>query len=50
MNKLIARLINCGMTREVALCMFRQYKGRPHDFELYVESVEKSSRGQMEAV
>ena len=50
MNKLIARLIDCGMTRDVALCMYRQYKGRPHDFELYVESVERSSRGQMEAV
>lgn len=50
MNKLIARLIDCGMTRVVALCMYRQYKGRPHDFELYVESVEESSRGQMEAI
>lgn len=48
MNKLIARLIDCGMTRDVALCMFRQYKARPHDFELYVESVEESSREQME--
>lgn len=50
MNKLIARLIDCGMTRDVALCMFRQYRRRPHDFELYVESVEESSRVQMEAV
>ena len=49
-NKLIARLIDCGMTREVALCMARQYKGRLHDFELYVESVEESSREQMEDV
>lgn len=48
MNKLIARLIDCGMTRDVALCMMRQYKGRPRDFELYVESVEESSREQME--
>ena len=32
-NKLIARLIECGMTREVALCMARQYKGRLHEFE-----------------
>lgn len=47
MNKLIARLIDCGMTREVALCMSRQYKGRLRDFELYVESVEESSREQM---
>ena len=50
MNRLIARLIDCGMTRDVALCMARQYKGRPHDFELYVESVEESSREQMEEI
>lgn len=50
MQKLIARLIRCGMTREVALCMARQYRGRPHDFELYVESVEESSREQMEEI
>ena len=50
MNKLIARLIDCGMTREVALFMQKQYKGRPHDFELYVESVEDSSREQMEEI
>ena len=40
MNKLIARLINCGMSREVALCMYRQFKDSPHEFELYVESIE----------
>ena len=50
MNKLVARLIDCGMTRDVALCMARQYRGRLHEFELYVESVEESSRGQMEDV
>lgn len=50
MNKLIARLIDCGMTRDVALCMARQYKGRLHEFELYVESVEESSREQMDDV
>ena len=49
-NKLIARLIECGMTRDVALCMARQYKGRLHEFELYVESVEESCREQMEDV
>lgn len=49
MNRLIARLIDCGMTRDVALCMYRKFKDK-HDFELYVESVEESSRGQMEAV
>ena len=50
MNKLIARLIDCGMTREVALCMYRQFKGRPYDFELYVESVEGECREPLEAV
>lgn len=49
MKELIARLIDCGMTREVALCMYRQFKGRPQEFELYVESVEESCE-QMEAV
>ena len=41
MNKLIARLIDCGMSRSVALFMMRQFKGKPHEFELYVESIEK---------
>ena len=50
MNVLIARLIDCGMTRDVAVCMMRKYKRHPHDFELYVESVEESCREQMEAV
>ena len=47
MNKLIKRLIDCGMTRDVALCLYRRYKHDPHGFELYVESVEESSREQM---
>ena len=50
MNRLIARLIDCGMPRDVAVCMMRQYKGRPREFELYVESVEESQREQMEKV
>ena len=50
MNRLIARLIDCGMTRDVAVCMMRQYRGRPREFELYVESVEESCREQMEAI
>lgn len=48
MDRLIARLIDCGMTREVAVFMMRQYRGRPKEFEKYVESVEESSREQME--
>ena len=44
MNKLIARLIDCGMTRDVALHMYGLYKkrGQLDDFERYVESVERS--------
>ena len=44
MNKLIARLIDCGMTREVALHMYGLYKrrGQLDEFEHYVESVENS--------
>lgn len=50
MNRLIARLISCGMPREVAVCMMRQYRGREHDFELYVESVEAECHEPMEEI
>ena len=52
MNKLIARLIDCGMTRDVALFMYGKYKraGELDEFERYVESVEESQREQLEAV
>ena len=52
MNKLIARLIDCGMTRDVALFMYGKYKRARglDDFERYVESVEESQREQLEAV
>lgn len=50
MNRLIARLIDCGMTREVALFMGRRYRGRERDFELYVESVEEACRESMESI
>ena len=47
MNKLIARLINCGMPREVALAVYRDFKrhGELYAFERYVESVEEECRG-----
>lgn len=50
MNKLIARLIDCGMTRDVALHMYGVYKRRRKldEFERYVESVEEADRAQME--
>ena len=46
MNKLIARLIDCGMTRDVALHMYGLYKkrGQLDEFERYVESVEESMK------
>ena len=44
MNKLIARLIRAGMPREIAVFMCRKFKSRPHDFELYVESIEAQER------
>ena len=44
MNKLIARLIRAGMPREIAVFMCRKYKGKQHDFELYVESIEAQER------
>ena len=52
MNHLIARLIDCGMSREVALHMYGIYKrsGRLDEFEKYVEGVEDECREQMEEV
>ena len=50
MNTLIARLIDCGIEREVALAVYRDFKrrGRLYDFERYVESVEDECREQEE--
>lgn len=50
MNRLIARLIDCGMPREIAVCMMRQYKDRLREFELYVESVEAECHEPMEEI
>ena len=44
MGRLVARLIKAGMPREIAVFMCRKYKGHPHDFELYVESIEAQER------
>ena len=48
MNKLIARLIDCGMPREVALAVFRSYKrsGNLFEFERYVQGVEEETKEQ----
>ena len=50
MNKLIARLIDCGMNREVALAVYYDFKrkGKLSDFEHYVESVEYECTEQEE--
>lgn len=50
MNKLIARLIDCGMDREIALAVYRSFKrdGNLFEFERYVESVEEETRYQGE--
>lgn len=52
MNRLIARLIKCGMPREVALAVYRTYKrnGRLPDFEHYVDAVEDECHEPMETV
>lgn len=52
MNKLIARLIDCGMPREIALAVYRNFKrnGNLFEFERYVEGVEEECREPMEAV
>ena len=50
MNKLIARLIDCGMPREVALAVYRSFKRNNNlfEFERYVESVEEETKTQEE--
>lgn len=50
MNKLIARLIDCGMPREVALAVYRSFKrsGDLYEFERYVIGVEEESKIQEE--
>lgn len=50
MNKLIARLIDCGMPREVALAVYRSFKrsGDLFEFERYVAGVEEENKTQEE--
>lgn len=52
MNKLIARLIDAGMPREVALAVYRSFKRTSNmfEFERYVEGVEEEIREPMEAI
>lgn len=48
MDKLIRRLMACGMTVKVALCVLRKRNRR--SAELYVEEIEEASHEQMEDV
>ena len=52
MNRLIARLIDCGMPRDVALAVYHSFlrDSNVFEFERYVEGVEEECREQMEAV
>ena len=49
MNKLIARLMACGMTAKVALSALRRFRCL-HDAELYVEEIEEESREQVDVL
>lgn len=46
MNKMISRLMDCGLSRSVALCICRKIHGR--ELELFVEAVEEETREPME--
>lgn len=48
MDKLIRRLMACGMTAKVAVSMLRKLSRK--QAELYVEEIEEASREQMETV
>jgi hypothetical protein len=52
MNKLIARLIDTGMPRDVAVSVCKSFLRDSNMFELerYVEGVEEECREQMETV
>lgn len=52
MQKLIARLIDCGLPRECAVTICRYYRkhGTLQDFAEYVAAVEVETRGALEAV
>lgn len=51
-NRLIARLIDCGMDRDIALAVYRSFKRDSNlfEFERYVEGVEEECREPLEAV
>lgn len=48
MQKFIARLIDCGMPREVALCVCRHFGNDLDKLACYVSEVEQETNGEME--
>jgi hypothetical protein len=52
MDKLIARLIRCGMPRDVALAVYRNFRRANNlwEFERYVEGVEEECREPVEEI
>lgn len=52
MDKLIARLVKCGMPRDVALAVYRSFKRANNlwEFERYVEGVEEECREPVEEI
>lgn len=52
MHEFIARLIDCGMPRKVAacVCMDFQRRGKLEELARYVETVEKETNGDLEAI
>lgn len=51
-SRLIARLIDCGMSREVAVAIYHSFKRNSNlfEFERYVIGVEEECREPMEAL
>lgn len=52
MREMMARMIRCGVPRDVARCVCKYYRHRHdmHGLELYVEAVEEESYECMERV
>ena len=52
MHDFISRLIDCGLPRKVAacVCMDFQRRGKMAELARYVETVERETYGDMEAV
>lgn len=49
-QKFIARLIDCGMPRDVAVCVCRHFGNDLDKLACYVSEVEQETNGGLEAV